>query len=100
MKKICSVVLKMQNIQHDFHVIFTVHFDSISSIITKKCTFLYFCYTFTLHMFRLWSSHPQGYTSMFTSLALVRLVIITRHHNVLVFVVSVHSQLQVVFVLR
>jgi hypothetical protein len=29
----------------DFHVIFTVHFDSISSIMTNKCTF---CISVTL----------------------------------------------------
>jgi hypothetical protein len=61
------------------------HWQLFSSIITNKCTFLYFCYTFPLHMFRLWSSHRLGYTSRFTSLALVHLAIITRRHNVLVF---------------
>jgi hypothetical protein len=42
------------------HVIFTVHFDSISSIITNKCTLCISVTVFTLHMFRLWSSHQHG----------------------------------------
>jgi hypothetical protein len=57
------------------HIIFTMHFDSIRSIITNKCTFCISVTLFTLHMFRLWSSHHQGYTSRFTSLALVHLVL-------------------------
>jgi hypothetical protein len=53
--------------------------------------FLYFYDTFTLHMFRLWSSHNQGYTSRFTSLALVHLILSLIITMFLVFVASVHN---------
>jgi hypothetical protein len=43
-----------------FHVIFTVHFDSVSSITINKCTFCISVTLFTLHMFRLWSCHHHG----------------------------------------
>jgi uncharacterized membrane protein (DUF485 family) len=73
--------------------------NSIRSIITNKCTFLFLLHFYPTHVSAV-VQPSSGYTSRFTSLALVHLVLSHVITMILVFVASVHFQMQVVFVLR